>query len=188
MSAHQAASNSKFVPGAPKKSSHDGQWQLAWLRALRLCSCRLPNTYPNDCCEVRFRSVELYDFGNTALESLFVADLFARRHVVRPLCCRNAILFSDVRLRRVCQPPSTSFHQYNYVSRKLQIEFFPTKYDWGSVHFIDTFQDARFEFMNRGGADMAEEGPGHFRAGSSTHLPSHETVLELGWRLLLEKK
>lgn len=114
MSAHQAASNSKFVPGAPKKSSHDGQWQLAWLRALRLCSCRLPNTYPNDCCEVRFRSVELYDFGNTALESLFVADLFARRHVVRPLCCRNAILFSDVRLRRVCQPP-----------RLLLCSFFP---------------------------------------------------------------
>ena len=51
--------------------------------------------YPNDCCEVRFRSVELYDFGNTALESLFVADLFAHRHDVRPLCCRNAILFSD---------------------------------------------------------------------------------------------
>jgi len=70
MSLHQAASISNLDPEAPEKpselrplsacghppgrsapaddrrheSSHDGQWQLVWLRALRLCACTLPNT------------------------------------------------------------------------------------------------------------------------------------------------
>ena len=70
MSLHQAASISNWDPEAPEKSSefrplsacghppgrtapaddrrhessHDGQWQPVWLRALRLCACTLPNT------------------------------------------------------------------------------------------------------------------------------------------------